>query len=194
MYTGYSRVLLQGSCTCVFAKCTRTHVTIPHDNTDIASNILLTLDCSDNICGCHLLHALTRTMAWMIGKRDSFDWYHRVKTRCYREGTLAPKASHCSECGGTQSPTSTHKHTSSHSGDLFFHFDNLLSRFGDLFPHFGDLFPHFGGLLLNSAIYSLHSKAVSLNFSAVSLNFCDLSLYFDGVLMCSEGVSLHSNG
>ena len=58
MYTGYSRVLLQGSCTCVFAKCTRTHVTIPHDNTDIASNILLTLDCSDNICGCHLLHAL----------------------------------------------------------------------------------------------------------------------------------------
>ena len=54
MYTGYSRVLLQGSCTCVFAKCTRTHVTIPHDNTDIASNILLTLDCSDNICGCHL--------------------------------------------------------------------------------------------------------------------------------------------
>ena len=27
-------------------------------NTDTASSILLTLDCSDNICGCHLLHSL----------------------------------------------------------------------------------------------------------------------------------------
>ena len=46
------------SCTCVFAKCTRTHDTIPRDNTDTASSILPTLDCSDNICGCHLLHSL----------------------------------------------------------------------------------------------------------------------------------------
>ena len=29
----------------------------------------------------------------MIGWRDSFGWYHRVQTRCYREGTLASKAS-----------------------------------------------------------------------------------------------------
>ena len=32
--------------------------TIPHDHTYVASDILLTFDCSDNICGCHLLHAL----------------------------------------------------------------------------------------------------------------------------------------
>ena len=46
------------SCTCVFAKCTRMYDTIPRDNTDTASSILLTLDCSVNICGCHLLHSL----------------------------------------------------------------------------------------------------------------------------------------
>ena len=42
-------------------------------------------DFSTNVSG-------DRIMAWMIGKRDSFDWYHRVKTRCYRERTLAIKA------------------------------------------------------------------------------------------------------
>ena len=47
-------------------------------------------DFSTNVSG-------DRIMAWMIGKRDSFDWYHRVKTRCYREGTLAVTASHRSE-------------------------------------------------------------------------------------------------
>ena len=31
---------------------------IPQGNTDTASSILQTLDCSDNICGCHLLHSL----------------------------------------------------------------------------------------------------------------------------------------
>ena len=31
---------------------------IPHGNTYVASDILLTLDCSGYICGCHLLHAL----------------------------------------------------------------------------------------------------------------------------------------
>jgi len=30
-------------------------------NTDTASSILLTLECSDNICGCHLLHSLATT-------------------------------------------------------------------------------------------------------------------------------------
>jgi len=33
-------------------------VVIPDDHTYVASDILLTLDCSDNICGCHLLHSL----------------------------------------------------------------------------------------------------------------------------------------
>ena len=44
-------------------------------------------DFSTNVSG-------DRIMAWMIGKRDSFGWYHRVQTRCYREGTLTSKASH----------------------------------------------------------------------------------------------------
>jgi len=34
------------------------YATIPHGNTYVASDILLTLDCSGYICGCHLLHAL----------------------------------------------------------------------------------------------------------------------------------------
>ena len=34
------------------------YATIPHGNTYVASDILLTLDCSGNMCGCHLLHAL----------------------------------------------------------------------------------------------------------------------------------------
>ena len=48
----------RGSCTCVFAKCTRMYDTIPRDYTSVASDILQTLNCSDNICGCHLLHSL----------------------------------------------------------------------------------------------------------------------------------------
>ena len=33
-------------------------IIIPHEYTYVASDILLTLDCSVNICGCHLLHSL----------------------------------------------------------------------------------------------------------------------------------------
>ena len=31
---------------------------IPHEHTYVASDILQSLNCSDNICGCHLLHSL----------------------------------------------------------------------------------------------------------------------------------------